>query len=184
MSKSNREVGRDKKNLKHWPSWGWQNFPAQSYVAKPTYMFFTDFLHMFTFFKLGGRLRNFFCFCHKGLPLSKTYWMIVSPQKRVKKMPTICTCQTFIYYVNQLKTNFEVIFKAHFRAKKFQKSLWAHRPSKPTIGLLGMLTPMWGFVSLLLRRHVKLTRGTFRYEKSCSKYAPFHMERENLVNCN
>ena len=60
-------------------------------------------------------------FCRKGLPLSKTYWMIVSPQKRVKKMPTICTCQTFIYYVNWLKTNFEVIFKAHFRAKKISK---------------------------------------------------------------
>ena len=34
---------------------------------------------------------------------------------------TICTCQTFIYYVNWLKTNFEVIFKTHFRAKKNSK---------------------------------------------------------------
>ena len=96
-------------------------------VGKPTYMFFTDFLHMFTFLELLGRQRKIFFvkrdffpkianFCRKGLPLSKTYWMIVSPQKRVKKMPTICTCQTFIYYVNWLKTNFEVIFKAHFRA--------------------------------------------------------------------
>ena len=71
-------------------------------------MIFTDFLHMFTFLKLGGRYRkiffgksyffpkilNFFCI---GLPLSKTYWMIVSPQKRVKKIPTICTCQTLLY---------------------------------------------------------------------------------------
>ena len=40
--------------------------------------------------------------------------------------------------------------------KKFQKLLWAHRPSKPTIGFLEMLTPMWGFVCLLLRLHVKL----------------------------
>ena len=38
--------------------------------------------------------------------------------------------------------------------KKFQKLLWAHRPSKPTIGFLEMLTPMWGFVCLLLRLHV------------------------------
>ena len=92
----------------------------------------TDFLHMFTFLKLSGSWRKKFFvksdffpkianFCRKGLPLSKTYWMIVSPQKRVKKMPTICTCQTFIYYVNRLKTNFEVIFKAHFRAKKISK---------------------------------------------------------------
>ena len=64
----------------------------------------------------------------------------MSPQKRVKKIPTICTCQTFIYYVNLLKTNFEVIFKALFRAKKFQNLLWAHRPSKPTIGFLEMPT--------------------------------------------
>ena len=64
------------------------------------------------------KIPNFF---RIGLPLAKTYWMIVSPQKRVKKIPTICTCQTFIYYVNQLKTNFEVIFKAHFRAKKISK---------------------------------------------------------------
>ena len=39
--------------------------------------------------------------------------------------------------------------------KKIQKLLWTHRPSKPTIGFHGMLTPMWGFVCLLLRRHVK-----------------------------
>ena len=95
-------------------------------------MIFTDFLHVFTFLKLEIRLRKFFFgksdfspkipnFCRIGLPLAKTYWMIVSPQKRVKKIPTICTCQTFIYYVNQLKTNFEVIFKAHFRAKKISK---------------------------------------------------------------
>ena len=38
--------------------------------------------------------------------------------------------------------------------KKFQKLLWAHRPSKPTIGFLEMLTPMWGFVCLLLRLDV------------------------------
>ena len=95
-------------------------------------MIFTDFLHTFTFLKLEIRLRkknfgksyffpkilNFFCI---GLPPAETYWMIMSPLKRVKKIPTICTCQTFIYYVNQLKTNFEVIFKAHFRAKKISK---------------------------------------------------------------
>ena len=43
--------------------------------------------------------------------------------------------------------------------KKFQKLLWAHRPSKPTIGFLEMLTPMWGFVCLLLRRHVKYAKN-------------------------
>ena len=109
-----------------------KNSCAQNRVGKLTYMFFTDFLHMFTFLKLSGSWRKKFFvksdffpkianFCRKGLPLSKTYWMIVSPQKRVKKIPTICTCQTFIYYVNWLKTNFEVIFKAHFRAKKISK---------------------------------------------------------------
>ena len=109
-----------------------KNSCAQNRVGKLTYMFFTDFLHMFTFLKLEIRCRKIFFgksdffpkipnFCRIGLPLSKTYWMIVSPQKRVKKMPTICTCQTFIYYVNWLKTNFEVIFKAHFRAKKISK---------------------------------------------------------------
>ena len=95
-------------------------------------MIFTDFLHAFTFLKLVGSCGKIFFgksyffpkilnFCRIGLPLAKTYWMIMSPQKRVKKIPTICTCQTFIYYVNQLKTNFEVIFKAHFRAKKISK---------------------------------------------------------------
>ena len=95
-------------------------------------MIFTDFLHMFTFLNLVGSLwKNFFGksyffpkilnFCRIGLPLAKTYWMIMSPQKRVKKILTICTCQTFIYYVNWLKTNFEVIFKTHFRAKKISK---------------------------------------------------------------
>ena len=95
-------------------------------------MIFTDFLHMFTFLKLEIRFGKFFFgksdffpkipnFCRIGLAPAKTYWMIMSPQKRVKKIPTICTCQTFIYYVNQLKTNFEVIFKAHFRAKKISK---------------------------------------------------------------
>ena len=93
---------------------------------------FTDFLHMFTFFKLVGSCRKKFFgksdffpkipnFCRIGLAPAKTYWMIMSPQKRVKKIPTICTCQTFIYYVNLLKTNFEVIFKTHFRAKKISK---------------------------------------------------------------
>ena len=57
---------------------------------------FTDFLHMFTFLKLEIRLAqiffgksyffpkilNFFCI---GLPPAETYWMIMSPQKRVKK---------------------------------------------------------------------------------------------------
>ena len=107
------------------------------FLQKPTLqnqlsMIFTDFLHVFTFLKLEIRWRkiffgksnffpkilNFFCI---GLPPAETYWMIMSPLKRVKKIPTICTCQTFIYYVNQLKTNFEVIFKAHFRAKKISK---------------------------------------------------------------
>ena len=85
-----------------------KNSCAQNRVGKLTYMFFTDFLHMFTFLKLSGSWRKKFFvksdffpkianFCRKGLPLSKTYWMIVSPQKRVKKIPTICTCQTFIY---------------------------------------------------------------------------------------
>ena len=93
---------------------------------------FTDFLHMSTFLKLVGSWRkNFFGksdffpkipnFCRMDLPPAKTYWMIISPQKRVKKITTICTCQTFIYYVNWLKTNFEVIFKTHFRAKKISK---------------------------------------------------------------
>ena len=78
-----------------------KNSCAQNRVGKLTYMFFTDFLHMFTILKLSGsRGKNFFVksdffpkianFCHKGLPLSKTYWMIVSPQKRVKK------CQQFV----------------------------------------------------------------------------------------
>ena len=95
-------------------------------------MIFTDFLHMFTFFKLVGRYGKIFFvksdfspkilnFCCIGLPPAETYWMIMSPQKRVKKIPTICTCQTFIYYVNWLKTNFEVIFKTQFRAKKISK---------------------------------------------------------------
>ena len=90
------------------------------------------FLHMFTILKLEITLRKTFFgksdffhkipnFCHIGLAPAKTYWMIMSPQKRVKKIPTICTCQTFIYYVNLLKTNFEVIFKTHFRAKKISK---------------------------------------------------------------
>ena len=107
------------------------------FLQKPTLrnqlsMIFTDFLHVFTFLKFEIRLRKIFFgksyffpkilnFCRIGLPLVKTYWMIMSPQKRVKKIPTICTCQTFIYYVNLLKTNFEVIFKTHFRAKKISK---------------------------------------------------------------
>ena len=107
-------------------------FQKKSTLGNQLSMIFTDFLHMFTFLKLEIRCRKIFFgksdfflkipnFCCIGLPLAKTYWMIVSPQKRVKKMPTICTCQTFIYYVNLLKTNFEVIFRAHFRAKKISK---------------------------------------------------------------
>ena len=37
-----------------------KNFPAQNDVEKPTYMFFTDFLHMFTFLKLSGSQRKIF----------------------------------------------------------------------------------------------------------------------------
>ena len=59
-------------------------------------MIFTDFLHMFTFLKLVGRYgKNFFGksdffpkilnFCCIGLPPAETYWMIMSPQKWVKK---------------------------------------------------------------------------------------------------
>ena len=59
-------------------------------------MIFTDFLHMFTFLKLKLRFGKFFFgksdffpeipnFCRIGLPPAKTYWMIRSPQKRVKK---------------------------------------------------------------------------------------------------
>ena len=61
-------------------------------------MIFTDFLHMFTFLKLEIRLRKKFFgksyffpkilnFCHVCLLLVKPFWMIVSPQKRVKKKP-------------------------------------------------------------------------------------------------
>ena len=109
-----------------------KNFLHEIALRNQLSMIFTDFLHMFTFFKLVGSCRkNFFGksdffpkipnFCRIGLAPAKTYWMIMSPQKRVKKIPTICTCQTFIYYVNLLKTNFEVIFKTHFRAKKISK---------------------------------------------------------------
>ena len=60
-----------------------KNSCAQNRVGKLTYMFFTDFLHMFTFLKLSGsRRKKFFVksdffpkianFCRKGLPLSKT----------------------------------------------------------------------------------------------------------------
>ena len=71
------------------------------FLQKPTLrnqlsMIFTDFLHVFTFLKLEIRLGKIFFgksdfspkipnFCRIGLPLAKTYWRIVSPQKRVKK---------------------------------------------------------------------------------------------------
>ena len=56
------------------------------------------FLHVFTFLKLVIRFgkksfvkMDFFPkipnFCRIELPLAKIYWMIVSPQKRVKKNP-------------------------------------------------------------------------------------------------
>ena len=64
------------------------------FLQKPTLrnqlsMIFTDFLHVFTFLKLEIRLRKIFFgksdfspkipnFCRIGLPLAKTYWMIVS----------------------------------------------------------------------------------------------------------
>ena len=115
-----------------FPSFIKKKFLHEITLRNQLRMIFTDFLHVFTFLKLEIRLRKIFFgksdfspkipnFCRIGLPLAKTYWMIVSPQKRVKKIPTICTCQTFIYYVNLLKTNFEVIFKTHFRAKKISK---------------------------------------------------------------
>ena len=131
------------------------------FLQKPTLrnqlsMIFTDFLHVFTFLKLEIRLRKIFFgksdfspkipnFCRIGLPLAKTYWMIVSPQKRVKKIPTICTCQTFIYYVNWLKTNFEVIFKAHFRAKKISKIIMDPQTFKTHHRLSGNADPHGGF---------------------------------------
>ena len=69
--------------------------------------------------------------------------------------------------------------------KKFQKLLWAHRPSKPTIGFLEMLTPMWGFVCLLLRRHVKMTEIQIAHNKIRLLYylnsPPFHFIAINFI---
>ena len=107
-------------------------FLHKSTLRNQLNMIFTDFLRVFTFLKLDLSLgKNFFGksdifpkipnFCRIGLAPAKTYWMIMSPQKRVKKIPTICTCQTFLYYANLLKTNFEAIFKINLRSKKILK---------------------------------------------------------------
>ena len=81
-----------------------KNFLHEIALRNQLSMIFTDFLHMFTFLKLVGRFRKTFFgksdffpkipnFCHIELPLVKTYWMIVSPQKWAKKyLDTICTC--------------------------------------------------------------------------------------------
>ena len=119
------------KRLKKWllPK---KNFLHDITLRNQLSIIFTDFLHMSTFLKLVGSCRKIFFgksdffpkipnFCRMDLPPAKNYWMIMSPQKRVKKIPTICICQTFIYYVNRLKTNFQVIFKTQFRAKKISK---------------------------------------------------------------
>ena len=133
-----------------------ENFLAWDRVAKPTQYDFHRFFTRVYFFKTWNSIKeNFFGksdfspkipnFCRIGLPLAKTYWMIVSPQKRVKKIPTICTCQTFIYYVNQLKTNFEVIFKAPFRAKKISKIIKGPLTFKTHHRLSGNADPDVGF---------------------------------------
>ena len=52
--------------------------------------------------------------------------------------------------------NFEVIFKTHFRAKKkYSKIIIDHRPSKPTIDFLEMLTSMEDSLCPLVRQLVK-----------------------------
>ena len=109
-----KKVNTCKKSVKIILSW----FRNVGFCRKIFFFGKNQFLWFFGKSDFSPKIPNF---CRIGLPLAKTYWMIVSPQKRVKKMPTICTCQTFIYYVNRLKTNFEVIFKAHFRAKKISK---------------------------------------------------------------
>ena len=68
------------------------------YITKYVYVGFPHifYIPMFTFLKLVKRFGKFFfgksdflCkipnYCLIGLPLAKTSWMIVSPQKRVKK---------------------------------------------------------------------------------------------------
>ena len=99
--------------------------------SKTNSVLFSQILHMFTVSKLvivirfgknilvkGTLFPKIPNFCRIAIPIAKTYWMIMSPQKRIKNIPTICTCQTFLYCANWLKTNFEVIFKIHFRSEK------------------------------------------------------------------
>ena len=45
--------------------------------------------------------------CRIGLPLAKTYWMIVicEPTKEGQKIPTICTCQTLLHILSKLAKN-------------------------------------------------------------------------------
>ena len=102
------------------------------------------FTHVY-FFKTCNKIKeNFFFGKRVGLPLVKTYWMIVNPQNRVKKIPTICTCQTFLYYVNWLTTNFEVIFKIHFISEKISKIIMGPSTFKTHHRFSGNAYPHWG----------------------------------------
>ena len=96
-----------------------------------TFDFYRFFIHVY-FFKTWNKIeknhfgmRAFFPkianFCHSGLPPAKTYWMIMSPKKRVKKIPNRLYWPNIHILCKLAKTNFEVIFKAHFRAKKISK---------------------------------------------------------------
>ena len=91
--------------------------------------------------------------CQISLPPAKTYWMITYKSK--KKSPQFVS--TLHSYIMQIcwKQILRPFSKFTWVPKKFQKLLWAHRPSKPTIDFLEMPIPMGGFLCLLLRQDVK-----------------------------
>ena len=67
------------------------------------------------------------------------------PTKKGWENLTICTCQTFLYYVNLPKTNFAIIFKIHFRSKKISKSIMGPQTFKPHHIFFGNAYPHRGF---------------------------------------
>ena len=98
-------------------------------------MIFTDFLHAFTFLKLVGscgkiffgksyffpKILNFFCI---GLPPAETYWMIMSPLKRVKKNPNNLYLQNIHILCKLTKNEFWSHFQNSVQGQKNFKNYY------------------------------------------------------------
>ena len=149
-------------------------------------MIFEDFLHVFTFLKLVGSCRKIFFgksdffpkipnFCHIDYPL---------PQKRDRKIPTICMYLPNTPLLSKLgKNELWNHFQNSLQVQKIQKLLWVHKPSKPTIDFLEMPTPVGESLCHLVGLDVNLLSVFYKISPKRKKKLPEeqdHLENESL----